>query len=190
MRKVSAMIAAPLTLVAGAGAAAVIWRRDPRIGTRFVNTVVDPLLLHQGLAGGAVSEIGTLEHVGRRSGVRRRTPVHPESTPEGFRIVVPLGPHSEWARNVFVAGHCRLQLHGIVYELDEPAMVPASAVHDLPWVIRRVMTALGFQYIKLRTFAENQGSLDAMDADPLGHDGPPSDEPSTLDPGVALSTRV
>ena len=31
----------------------------------------------------------------------------------------PLGDHSEWARNVLAAGHCRLQLRDVVYELDD-----------------------------------------------------------------------
>ena len=47
-------------------------------GPMFVNTVVNPRLLRRGLAGGGASEIGTIEHFGRRSGVRRLTPVHPE----------------------------------------------------------------------------------------------------------------
>ena len=75
----------------------------------------EPRLLQRGLAGGAKSEIGTLEHFGRMSGVRRLTPVHPEPTPAGFRVMVPLGSHSQWARNVLAAGHCRLQLHDVVY---------------------------------------------------------------------------
>jgi hypothetical protein len=73
--------------------------------------------------------------------------------------VVPLGPHSEWARNVLAAGHCRLQLHDIVYDLDEPVMVSASAVDDLPWLARALMATLGFEYLKLRTFGAERGSL-------------------------------
>jgi deazaflavin-dependent oxidoreductase (nitroreductase family) len=127
------------------------WRRNPRIGTRFVNSVVNPRLLDRGLAGGAASELGTLEHVGRRSGARRMTPVHPEPIPDGFRIVVPLGDQSQWARNVLAAGHCRLQLHDHVYELDEPKLIPASEADDLPGPVRSVMSALGFRYLTLRT---------------------------------------
>ena len=132
MRRSISIIVTVAALGGLAGATVIIWRRNPRVGTTFVNSVVNPRLLRRGLAGGGASEIGTLEHVGRRSGVRRLTPVHPEPTPEGFRVVVPLGPDSQWARNVLAAGHCRLQLHDRVYDLDEPTMIPASEAEDLP----------------------------------------------------------
>src|SRR6187455_2588109 len=114
-----------------------------KIVTFFASaTVTGAALLRRGLAGYGRSEIGTLEHVGRVSGVRRLTPVHPEPTPAGFRIIVPLGVRSEWARNVVAAGHCRLLLHDQVFDLDEPAMVDAGQAQDLPWPLRRVLAAL------------------------------------------------
>jgi deazaflavin-dependent oxidoreductase (nitroreductase family) len=134
------------------------WRRNPRMGTALVNTVVNPLLLRRGLAGGARSEIGTLEHVGRVSGVSRLTLVHPEPTPDGFRVLVPLGGKSQWARNVLAAGHCRMHLHDQVFDLDEPAMVSAAEAADLPWLVRRLMAAVGLRYIRLHTFAVNGDS--------------------------------
>jgi hypothetical protein len=172
MRRVVSIIAAGAALGGGVGGTVIFWRRNPRVGAAFVNSVVNPGLIRRGLAGGAASEIGTLEHVGRRSGTRRLTPVHPEPTLEGFRVVVPLGRQSEWARNVLSAGHCRLQLHGLVYDLDEPAMIPASEVGDLPRIVRGVMAALGFQYLKLRTFGENEGILEPADDDAFAVDPP------------------
>jgi hypothetical protein len=170
MRKIVTLFAFPAVTGAALLAAVVLWRRNPRIGTAFVNSVVNPALLRRGLAGYGRSEIGTLEHVGRKSGVRRLTPVHPEPTPTGFRIILPLGMRSEWARNVVAAGHCRLLLHGQVLDLDEPAMVDAGEAQDLPWPLRPVLAALGFQYLNLRTFASRPGSLetaawDAVDVD-------------------------
>jgi hypothetical protein len=156
MRKIVAVLA----LVAAVRLAVRAWRENPRIGTAFVNSVVNPALLRRGLAGGRASEIGTLEHFGRRSGLRRLTPVHPEPTKGGFRVLVPLGPQSQWARNVLVAGHCRLHLHGQVFDLDEPVTVAAAEAGDLPWVVRRLMTALGFQYLYLHTFATRPGDLE------------------------------
>ena len=156
MRTTIAVIAAS---TAAAGTAITAWRRDPRIGSAFANRVVNPWLLRRGLAGGAHSEIGPLEHIGRRSGIRRLTPVHPEPTPQGFRVMVPLGARSEWARNVIAAGRCRLQLHGQVYELAEPRLIPASAVTDLPRLVRAVMARLGFEYVTLRTVGVVPGTL-------------------------------
>jgi hypothetical protein len=186
MRRIVAIVVASTTVGAVTGGALVAWRRNPRIGTAFVNSVVNPTLLRRGLAGGKVSEIGTLEHVGRTSGVRRLTPVHPEPTPEGYRIVVPLGTHSEWARNVQAAGHCRLQLHDVVYDLDEPRMILASDVDALPWAVRRLMGALGFQYLSLRTFAATPGTLEPVEADTVPPEQPePAPEPEPAGVGTA-----
>ncbi len=164
MRKRLSFVAFVTALGATVGGTIVVWRRDPRLGSDFVNSVVNPRLLGRGLAGGAKSEIGTLEHVGRTTGVRRLTPVHPEPTPGGFRIMVPLGPHSQWARNVLAAGHCRLQWHEVIYELDEPAMIPASEVHALPAAVRAGLAALGFEYLTLRTFRSAPGTLEPAEA--------------------------
>jgi hypothetical protein len=80
-------------------------------------------------------------------------------TETGFRIVVPVGRQSEWARNVLAAGSCRIQLHDTVYELDEPAMVPPSEISSLPAMVRRPEGFLGFEYLLLRRFASHPGSL-------------------------------
>ena len=157
MRKVMLLVA---TLGALAASAIVAWRRNPRLGSGFVNERVNPLLLRRGLSGGQRAEIGTLEHFGRRTGTRRLTPVHPEPTDDGFRIMVPLGPQSEWARNVLAAGHCRLQLHATVFELDEPSLLQPREMVDLPLVTRAMCGALGFAYLSLHRFAEHPGSLD------------------------------
>jgi hypothetical protein len=163
VRRLTRILAVFAALAIVTYGAVIYWRRNPRLGTTFVNSVVNPGLLRRGLAGGKKSEIGTIEHVGRRSGVRRLTPVHPEPTAEGFRIIVPLGTHSEWARNVLAAGHCRLQLHGVVYDLDEPTIVRPSELDDLPGPVRLAEAGLGFQYLKLRTFAANPGAFEPLE---------------------------
>jgi deazaflavin-dependent oxidoreductase (nitroreductase family) len=159
MRKIVMGIAAATTVVIGA---LWVWRRDPRVGSGFVNSVVNPWLIRSGLAGGEASEIGKLEHVGRKSGIRRLAPVHPEPTREGFRIVLPLGPNSQWALNVLAAGHCRLQLHETVYDLDEPTLIPAANADNLPAAVRAAMAGLGFQYLTLRTTGEHRGALEPV----------------------------
>ena len=153
MSALARLIAACVALVAALIAGVLFWRRNRRLGTSFVNSVVNPIILRQELAGGRKSELGTLEHVGRRSGVQRFTPVHPEPTVDGFRVLVPLGEQSEWARNVVAAGRCRLQVHDHTYELVRPTIVRPVEVRDLPRVVGRAMDALGFQYLELRTAA-------------------------------------
>jgi deazaflavin-dependent oxidoreductase (nitroreductase family) len=102
-----------------------------------------------------------LEHVGRRSGIRRVAMVHPVPTDDGFRIIVPLGEESEWARNVLAAGHCRLQVGDTVYELDEPALVQPGEVPEVPAVFRWVQGELGFRWFRLHQFAAAAGALEA-----------------------------
>jgi len=157
MRRIVSIV---IGLVATATAAALVWRRNRRLGTRFVNAVVNPALMRRGLAGKGGSEIGTLEHVGRRSGIRRLTPVHPEFTTDGFRIIAPLGPESAWARNVLAAGHCRLQLHDTVYDLDEPRLVASDELDGIPRILRALEGALGFRYLVLHQFAASSGVLE------------------------------
>lgn len=189
MRKVLTFLAFPAMIVTALVAAVGLWRRNPRSGTAFVNSVVNPTLLGRGLAGYGRSEIGTLEHVGRKSGVRRLTPVHPEPTPAGFRIIVPLGMRSEWARNVIAAGHCRLQLHDEVFDLDEPAFVDAEEARDLPWPLRQVLSALGFQYLNLRTFASHPGCLEMADGDALDADASDAEAVSAAERHEAMALR-
>jgi deazaflavin-dependent oxidoreductase (nitroreductase family) len=135
------------------------WRRHPRFGTARVNRVADPWLVRQGVVASSKGEIGLLEHIGRKSGVVRHTPVHPVRTPDGFRIVVPLGVESQWARNVIAAGHCRLLVGEVIHELDEPLLVMASGVDGLPKLATRVMDWLGFRFLVLHQFAEDAGTL-------------------------------
>jgi deazaflavin-dependent oxidoreductase (nitroreductase family) len=156
---VRTLIAIIAVITSAIGAMVIAWNRDPRTGSAFVNSVVNPWLLRRGLAGGRHSEIGTLEHIGRKSGIRRLTLVHPEPTPTGFRFVVPLGTQSEWARNVLAAGRCRVQLHEQVFELAEPRSVSPNELTDLPRFLRAVMAALGFRYLTLRTVSVEAGSL-------------------------------
>jgi deazaflavin-dependent oxidoreductase (nitroreductase family) len=156
------------------------WRRHPRTGAAWMNRVVDPWLVRQGVVGSSNGEIGLLEHVGRKSGVVRVTPVHPVPTTAGFRIIVPLGVESQWALNVLAAGHCRLQIGEVVHELDEPLLAVPSDVEGLPQPAARAMDWLGFRYLLLRQFAQYSGSLEtptpaAQESGPVtvSQDAPP-----------------
>ena len=156
MRRTLLIMLALVSFVVGAAA---WWRRHPRFGAAWVNRVADPWLVREGIVDKSEGEIGLIEHVGRKSGIVRVSPVHPVRTDDGFRIVVPLGLESQWAHNVMTAGRCRLQLGEVVYELDEPMLISPLLVEDLPPIARRVMDWLGFQYLQLHRFAETPGTL-------------------------------
>ena len=135
------------------------WRQNRRAGTAFVNRIVNPWLVRRGLIGGSRGELAIIEHVGRKTGTVRRTPIHPMATADGFRIIVPVGERSEWARNVIAAGHCRLVLGDRVLELDEPVLETPSEVPGLPRPVRALFEWLGFRYLNLRTFGETQAEV-------------------------------
>jgi deazaflavin-dependent oxidoreductase (nitroreductase family) len=137
------------------------WRRHPRSGSGWVNRVVDPWLVRQGIVEKSEGEIGLIEHVGRKSGTVRVSPVHPVRTADGFRIIVPLGTASHWAQNVLAAGHCRLQVGDTVYELDEPVLVSPTSLVEIPAAASHLMSWLGFRYLELRRIAEATGELTA-----------------------------
>jgi deazaflavin-dependent oxidoreductase (nitroreductase family) len=149
----------PVALVAFLVATAAWWRRHPRFGSNWVNRVVDPWVVREGFVAKSEGEIGLIEHVGRKSGIVRVSPVHPVPTEDGFRIVVPLGLESEWAHNVLTAGRCRLQIGETVYELDEPMLISPMLVEEIPPMVQHLMVWLGFQYLQLRRFAEAPGTL-------------------------------
>ncbi len=130
------------------------WRNNRRAGADFVNRTVDPWLERHGLVSGSRGQLGLIEHVGRTSGIVRRTPIRPMPTEDGYRIIVPIGERSEWARNVLAAGHCRLVLGDSVLELDEPVLETPSEVPGLSGPVRAMFEWLGFRYLRLRTFSE------------------------------------
>ncbi len=130
------------------------WRQNRRAGAQFVNLTVDPWLERRGLIGASHGELGLIEHVGRTSGIVRRTPIHPMPTEDGYRIIVPIGEQSEWVRNVLAAGHCRLVLGDLLLELDEPVLETPAEVPGLARPVRALFGWLGFRYLRLHAFSD------------------------------------
>jgi len=159
MKKWLAVLAIGVTSI---GAFAEWWRRHPRFGARTVNRVVNPWLIREGIGSMSRGEIGLLEHVGRATGIVRVSPIHPVRTSDGFRVIVPLGGESQWAQNVLAAGHCRLEIDGVVHELDEPRLVEPTEVTTIPSTAANVMAWFGFRYLLLHQFRETEGSLEAL----------------------------
>lgn len=152
-------------MVAGIVAGGVMTVRQWRAGRRAglapfgrvrlaMNDRIDPWLVEHGLVGGQHSQIGTIEHVGRKTGTTHMTPVYPTFVEGRVWIPLPYGDASQWARNVVTAGHCQLHLHRTVYGLDEPQIVPASEHPRLPRAAARLADWLGIEYLRLHPFAE------------------------------------
>jgi deazaflavin-dependent oxidoreductase (nitroreductase family) len=164
------------------------WRVNRRVGAAFVNRVVDPWLERHGLVDAARGELALIEHVGRKSGTVRRTPVHPMPIAHGFRIIVPIGEQSEWARNVLAAGHCRMVLGDRLRELDEPVLETPAEVPGLPVPVRALFQWLGFRFLRLRAFDEAPSDAFSMGpaGAPVGEEGVRVPKSSS---GPALSVR-
>lgn len=146
MRRLMFLAATALGLVI----AARWWRQHRRVGTGFVNRTINPWLERHGLISGSRGELGLVEHVGRKSGIVRLTPIHPMPVADGFRVIVPVGERSEWARNVLAAGRCRILIGDRQFELEDPSLETPAEVPDLPRPVRALFGWLGFRYLFLR----------------------------------------
>lgn len=67
--------------------------------------------------------LGTLEHVGRKSGRRYRTPLLVFPTPDGFVVLIGYGLHSDWVKNVLASGQAVLHRRGRSIALVNPRLV-------------------------------------------------------------------
>ncbi|OBJ12988.1 peptidase [Mycobacterium colombiense] len=65
----------------------------------------------------------TLEHVGRKSGRRYRTPLLVFPIREGFVFLIGYGPHSDWVKNVLAGGRAVLHRRGRSIGLVNPRLV-------------------------------------------------------------------
>jgi deazaflavin-dependent oxidoreductase (nitroreductase family) len=76
--------------------------------------------------------LGTLEHVGRKSGKRYRTPLLVFKTRDGFVILIGYGPETDWLKNVLAGGPTVLHKRGKALALASPRIV--SKAHAAPLV--------------------------------------------------------
>ncbi|KMO67502.1 MAG: nitroreductase family deazaflavin-dependent oxidoreductase [Mycolicibacterium rufum] len=75
--------------------------------------------------------LGTLEHVGRRSGRHYRTPLLVFETRDGFAILIGYGLETDWLKNVLAGGPTVLHKRGKAIRLSDPEMVSKEAAEPL-----------------------------------------------------------
>ncbi|MFN3003171.1 nitroreductase family deazaflavin-dependent oxidoreductase [Mycolicibacterium wolinskyi] len=92
----------------------------PQWLARFNRHVTNPI---QRLWAGWAPTFGILEHVGRRSGTRYRTPLSVFGTDEGVAILLTYGPNRDWLKNITAAGGAEMRRHGRTIRLAEPRVV-------------------------------------------------------------------
>jgi deazaflavin-dependent oxidoreductase (nitroreductase family) len=105
----------------------------PRALAKYMRRTANRMTLH--LAGHAA--FADLEHVGRKSGTVRHTPVRAFRSGDSVVIGLNFGRQSDWYRNIKAAGTCRLRLGREQLTLGPPVLVPArEGVKGMPWPFR------------------------------------------------------
>jgi deazaflavin-dependent oxidoreductase (nitroreductase family) len=121
----------------------------------------NPIAYRVGLVGRRRSPLASIEYVGRKSGTLRRTPVWAFVTSDHALVGLPYGRDVNWVRNVMASGHCRMQVHGQVYELDEPQVRGSAELTELPeWRKRQFSSTM--EYLRLRVLRVQPGTLDSV----------------------------
>lgn len=94
--------------------------------TKSANVALAPIARR-----GWIGPWGILEHVGRKSGRRYRTPL--AILPAGDRLLlpVPFGLGTQWVQNVLAAGEATLHWHGTDVPVSDPRIVSWSEVRPL-----------------------------------------------------------
>ncbi|MCV7058398.1 nitroreductase family deazaflavin-dependent oxidoreductase [Mycolicibacterium gilvum] len=79
--------------------------------------------------------LGTLEHVGRKSGRPYRTPLLVFETADGYAILIGYGLQTDWVKNVLAGGPTVLHKRGRAVVLTDPRVV--SKAEAAPLVVAR-----------------------------------------------------
>jgi deazaflavin-dependent oxidoreductase (nitroreductase family) len=102
--------------------------RVPRAVAKFNRRVTNPLA--RGVAGW-LPTLGILEHVGRTSGKRYRTPLTIFDTADGFVILIGYGLESNWVKNVMAGGPTTIRKRGKTVAVAEPRLVSKAEAATL-----------------------------------------------------------
>lgn len=102
--------------------------RVPRAVANFNSRVTNPAArsITPWLPG-----LGTLEHVGRKSGKRYRTPLLVFPIRDGFVVLVGYGLESDWLKNVFASGQAVLRKRGESIALANPRVLSKAEAATL-----------------------------------------------------------
>lgn len=98
--------------------------------TRVPRRILNPQVLR---FAGRVGSLADLEHVGRRSGTVRHTPILAFRRGDTVTVALTYGPDVQWLANVRSAGRCRLLLRGTLLTLGAPQTLdPAEGLARMP----------------------------------------------------------
>jgi deazaflavin-dependent oxidoreductase (nitroreductase family) len=104
----------------------------PRILSRYTRGYLNKVALRHFVGHAAFAD---LEHVGRRSGIVRHTPVRAFRRHDQVVIGLNFGRESDWLKNIQAAGRCRMRLGSEQLELGAPRVVSVTeGIEGMPWV--------------------------------------------------------
>ena len=108
---------------------------------------------------GRLPWFGVLEHVGRRSGLMRRTPLNVFASGRGRWVVaLTYGPGVQWLRNIEAAGECRMLIRGRWLRLVEPRRFQDPRRDRVPLPVRWALAMLRVDwFVELREVSEPRG---------------------------------
>jgi deazaflavin-dependent oxidoreductase (nitroreductase family) len=92
-----------------------------------------------------------LEHVGRRSGKVRHTPMNVFRIGDRYVFALTYGPEVQWVANVLAAGECRIKSGGRWIRLVEPRRFTDTARRRVPWIVRIALRLIGVtEFLEMR----------------------------------------
>ena len=92
-----------------------------------------------------------LEHVGRRSGEVRHTPMNVFRHGERYIFALTYGPDVHWVANIQAAGECRIKTRGRWVRLVNPRRFSDPSLGQVPWVVGIMLSLMGVtEFLEMR----------------------------------------
>ena len=106
-----------------------------RVNLAFGNRIMKPFASY-------APWFGVIEHVGRRSGTVRQTPLNAFRHGDRWVMALTYGPDVQWVKNVLAAGGCRIFSMGRWHTLAQPRRFEDRSRRQVPWFVRPVLAVL------------------------------------------------
>ena len=123
----------------------------PEAVARFNRRVTNPVI---GSVAGKVGPLAIVEHRGRRSGTRYRTPVM--AFPEGEEVIFALtyGTEVDWVKNLIAAGGCTIEYQRRSIRLADPRLEHGTTAEAFPRLVRWMLRLMRVRdVLRLRVVA-------------------------------------
>jgi deazaflavin-dependent oxidoreductase (nitroreductase family) len=120
-----------------------------RVNLAVTNRLTMPL-------AGRLPWFGVLEHVGRRTGTVRETPLNVFPRDGRYVVALTYGPDVEWLKNVEAAGRCRVRIMGRWIPLASPRRFRDPRRRPVPLPVRWALWVLRVdEFVELREASED-----------------------------------